>query len=397
MEGEGKTIWGKTIPSSRNQDLNLDLPILGSLAQHKSSTLANYTTEVVQTFDEEQAVAITEANAAISCSSVSADLAYVKSNFGNLPGAITALEARDLPLVKTVKIMRGIEENLNQASGSVGTAIVNKFNSVLQRNPGWKVMAKDEMALKELQQFINNHSFDIKELVDIDYGLLCLCLAPYTFIKYIEMKKKQAVEQGTFMRRKKKQLDVELNKSDVEKLALTSTSKTAVCSNKKNISCKAEAISSSEEDKRDELSIEEVNPHLCGGRVENHLVTPPVHPTEIRTSISPSSAVGLNTTSTLANYSTEADIMGYKCSNLLIKLLQPVERPPKLTPLKFFLWGHLIALMYPPNDLMQVPEDIVGRNHASIASVNKMFSSCNYQDPQNNLNITQDPQSSPIE
>nr|CAD7423956.1 unnamed protein product [Timema monikensis] len=79
-----------------------------------------------------------QANAAISCSSVSADLAYVKSNFGNIPGTITALEARDLPLVKTEKIMWGIEENLNQASGSVGTAIVDKFNRVLQRNPGWK-------------------------------------------------------------------------------------------------------------------------------------------------------------------------------------------------------------------------------------------------------------------
>nr|CAD7571043.1 unnamed protein product [Timema californicum] len=33
---------------------------------------------------------------------------------------------------------------------------------------------------------------------------------------------------------------------------------------------------------------------------------PPVHPTEIRTSISPSSAVELNTTSALANYDTEA-------------------------------------------------------------------------------------------
>nr|CAD7442576.1 unnamed protein product [Timema bartmani] len=36
---------------------------------------------------------------------------------------------------------------------------------------------------------------------------------------------------------------------------------------------------------------------------KNH---PPVHPTEIRTSISPSSAVELNTTSALANYATEA-------------------------------------------------------------------------------------------
>nr|CAD7398073.1 unnamed protein product [Timema cristinae] len=39
--------------------------------------------------------------------------------------------------------------------------------------------------------------------------------------------------------------------------------------------------------------------------------TTPVHPTEIRTSISPSSAVELNTTSALANYTTEAAIHGY--------------------------------------------------------------------------------------
>nr|CAD7601549.1 unnamed protein product [Timema genevievae] len=55
------------------------------------------------------------------------------------------------------------------------------------------------------------------------------------------------------------------------------------------------------------LHLEEVNPHLRGGRVENHLgKTTPAHPTEIRTSISPSSAVELNTTSALANYATEA-------------------------------------------------------------------------------------------
>nr|CAD7427796.1 unnamed protein product [Timema monikensis] len=83
------------------------------------------------------------------------------------------------------------------------------------------------------------------------------------------------------------------------------------------------------------VELEEVNPHLRGGRVENHLgkITPsspdrdsnldlpvlssraqydkrekppPVHPTEILTSISPSSVVELNTTSALANYATEA-------------------------------------------------------------------------------------------
>nr|CAD7575506.1 unnamed protein product [Timema californicum] len=57
------------------------------------------------------------------------------------------------------------------------------------------------------------------------------------------------------------------------------------------------------------VELEEVNPHLRGGRVENHLGnSPSVHPTEIQTSISPSSAVELNTTSALANYATEAGI-----------------------------------------------------------------------------------------
>nr|CAD7256659.1 unnamed protein product [Timema shepardi] len=53
-----------------------------------------------------------------------------------------------------------------------------------------------------------------------------------------------------------------------------------------------------------------MNPHLRGGRVENLLgKTTPSSPNEIRTSISPSSAVKLNTTSVLANYATEAGVI----------------------------------------------------------------------------------------
>nr|CAD7201330.1 unnamed protein product [Timema douglasi] len=64
------------------------------------------------------------------------------------------------------------------------------------------------------------------------------------------------------------------------------------------------------------VELEEVNPHLRGGRVENRLgKTTPVHPTEIRTSISPSSAVELNTTSALANYATEAASCQYFSSH----------------------------------------------------------------------------------
>nr|CAD7587801.1 unnamed protein product [Timema genevievae] len=78
--------------------------------------------------------------------------------------------------------------------------------------------------------------------------------------------------------------------------------------------------------------IEEVNPHLRGGRVENHLgKPPPVHPTEIRTSISPSSAVGLNTTSALASYTTEADMIALLtfCGVLTPTFLHPFRSERK--------------------------------------------------------------------
>nr|CAD7405497.1 unnamed protein product [Timema poppensis] len=65
------------------------------------------------------------------------------------------------------------------------------------------------------------------------------------------------------------------------------------------------------------VELEELNPHLRGGRVENYLgKTTPVHPTEIRTSISPSSAVELNTISELVKYATEAGAGTLPCPAL---------------------------------------------------------------------------------
>nr|CAD7409444.1 unnamed protein product [Timema cristinae] len=57
--------------------------------------------------------------------------------------------------------------------------------------------------------------------------------------------------------------------------------------------------------------------------------TPPVHPTEIRTSISPSSAVELNTTSTLANYTTEAVITLLVVATLGYSVIFPSALPQR--------------------------------------------------------------------
>nr|CAD7406682.1 unnamed protein product [Timema poppensis] len=97
-----------------------------------SSTIAR----VIQTFYEEYAVSIREEKVATTSSSVVSDLASVKSYFGNLPGVIVSLEARDLPLIGSVKIMHTIQEDVKQTPGPVASSVATKLEQVLQRNPG---------------------------------------------------------------------------------------------------------------------------------------------------------------------------------------------------------------------------------------------------------------------
>nr|CAD7575938.1 unnamed protein product [Timema californicum] len=95
------------------------------------------------------------------------------------------------------------------------------------------------------------------------------------------------------------------------------------------------------------VELEEMNTHLRGGRVENHLgtTTPLVHPTEIRTSISPSSAVELNMTSALANYATEAGVMNGEAvcekSSLVATLGRPSTRHLTLFQKVSYGMGHI--------------------------------------------------------
>nr|CAD7196124.1 unnamed protein product [Timema douglasi] len=85
-----------------------------------------------------------------------------------------------------------------------------------------------------------------------------------------------------------------------------------------------------------EVKLEEVNPHSRGGRVESHLgKPPPVHLTEIRTSISPSSAVELNTTSALANYATEGRKEG---SNVHTDRMQEELFGQRFLVVDFVIW-----------------------------------------------------------
>nr|CAD7259420.1 unnamed protein product [Timema shepardi] len=112
------------------------------------------------------------------------------------------------------------------------------------------------------------------------------------------------------------------------------------------------------------VELEEVNPHLRGGRVENHLGKPPlVHLTEIRTSISPSSAVELNTTSALANYATEAELRVNNEDNLPQSVCESCSQ--RLGSFDCYAEQcHRVQTMY---------EALVGQNDSKVGIIREEF------------------------
>nr|CAD7194783.1 unnamed protein product [Timema douglasi] len=64
-----------------------------------------------------------------------------------------------------------------------------------------------------------------------------------------------------------------------------------------------------------------------------------VHPTEIRSSISPSSAVELNTTSALANYATEAGCSRHPRSGVCLAYMPKYYFDPQTNSCGQFIYG----------------------------------------------------------
>nr|CAD7573311.1 unnamed protein product [Timema californicum] len=129
------------------------------------------------------------------------------------------------------------------------------------------------------------------------------------------------------------------------------------------------------------VELEEVNPHLRGGRVENHFSKKnSVHPTEIKTSISPSSVVNLNTTSALANYATEAGlspVLGVRvlCRGLYLALSSlHVTAAAVLieshTPISLFAYPQLIT-----HDLERINVGMKGTREKNevVSAMNRRF------------------------
>nr|CAD7430478.1 unnamed protein product [Timema monikensis] len=134
LEEAGESRENPDFNAFLNKYTNMKIPDESTLRKHYLHS--TYLSVSSLKFDEEQAVTITEANAAI-CSSVSVDLARKKqfwksswSNHSFRGEGFASCESCEDNAGNRRKPESGFK-NLNQASGSVGTAIVDKFNRVL--------------------------------------------------------------------------------------------------------------------------------------------------------------------------------------------------------------------------------------------------------------------------
>lgn len=95
---------------------------------------------VIDSFPGKSAVSVRDAQSAFSDSEVQCQLAYIQSNFGFIADSILKLETRGMPLKKSLDIVEDVKSKLSAVEGTVGIEVMKKFESVMERNPGFSTM-----------------------------------------------------------------------------------------------------------------------------------------------------------------------------------------------------------------------------------------------------------------
>ncbi|KAL4100863.1 hypothetical protein QTP88_020892 [Uroleucon formosanum] len=99
--------------------------------------------KIVNKFDPNDALSIRTAKEIIGERTVEANLAFIKSNFSFLSSALTSLEEKGKPLSNLVSIINTVSEKLAIAVLTPqGKSIHTKFQKVLDKNSGYKVLSK---------------------------------------------------------------------------------------------------------------------------------------------------------------------------------------------------------------------------------------------------------------
>jgi hypothetical protein len=100
--------------------------------------------KIIEKFDPDDALSIKTAQKVMGERRVEANLAFIKSNFSFLSSALISLEEKGKSLSSSVAIINVVSEKLSIAASSPqGKSIYTKFQKVLDKNSGYKILFKN--------------------------------------------------------------------------------------------------------------------------------------------------------------------------------------------------------------------------------------------------------------
>ncbi|PNF39209.1 hypothetical protein B7P43_G01301 [Cryptotermes secundus] len=113
------------------------------------------------------------------------NLAYIKSNFCSISGAITRLEFVGTELCDALDTVKSIENELNRTRGEISDRIKTKIESVLHRNAGYSTLCKIADILSgKLATFEDDTELSPNDLTFFKYAPVTSCDVERSFSKY---------------------------------------------------------------------------------------------------------------------------------------------------------------------------------------------------------------------
>lgn len=110
--------------------------------------------QVVDAFNPEDASHIAAAQQVLNSEQLNRDLAIIQADYSTLPSSITKLSTQGILLTQAISHLQDVQYKLQHAAGQIGMRVKDKFIAVLERNPGYKLLAM-------ISNYLNGQSLEL--------------------------------------------------------------------------------------------------------------------------------------------------------------------------------------------------------------------------------------------
>lgn len=129
--------------------------------------------EIVESFDENEALSIMSAQKYFKAPQIKGNLAFIKSNFECLPVAITRLQKQGIELLEAIQIIQNISAKFSSLKGKIGISVNEKLQTVLTKNKGFQIVCNISKILSGEEENVGN--------LNIPENLTCSDLAYFKY------------------------------------------------------------------------------------------------------------------------------------------------------------------------------------------------------------------------